>query len=221
MIGRSGAGKSTLADILIGLIIPTSGMIMIDNIPLDDHNSPLWMSQIGYVPQSACLLDATIAENVAFGLKDKEINTERVLKVCRMAAIEGLLNELQEGINTPIGERGVKLSGGQQQRIAIARALYNSPEVMIFDEATSSLDYKNEKDIQQTIYNLKGKLTMIIIAHRLSTVEECDEIIWLENGSIRKIGRPEEVLSEYQSEMNTDIHKNSADMAHHVDDSIN
>ena len=201
VIGRSGAGKSTLADLLIGLISPLKGRILVDKTELNDGYAKSWLKMIGYIPQSAYILDATLAENVAFGCKGDEIDRERVMQSCRMAAMEDFIINLPQGIDTPVGEKGVKLSGGQQQRIAIARALYPCPEVMIFDEASSSLDHKTEREIQQTIYSLKGKLTLIIIAHRLTTVEDCDEIVWFENGGIRKAGKPDDILPEYRSLM--------------------
>ncbi|MDO9264991.1 MAG: ABC transporter ATP-binding protein [Desulfosalsimonadaceae bacterium] len=204
VIGRSGAGKSTLADLLIGLIPPLKGRILVDETVLNEECVGSWMKMIGYIPQSAYILDGTLAENIAFGLKAKEINHQRVLKCCEMAAMNDFINKLPEGLNTQLGDRGVKLSGGQQQRVSIARALYNDPEVIIFDEATSSLDTKSERDIQQTIYSLKGRLTIVIIAHRLSTVEGCDEIIWLENGRIRQTGKPDDILPEYRNWMRQD-----------------
>jgi ABC-type multidrug transport system fused ATPase/permease subunit len=201
IIGVSGAGKSTLVDLLLGLLAPTKGRILVDEQVLDNSIVSAWVRMIGYVQQSPYICDGTLAENVAFGLEGDSIDCNRVLKCCKMAAMEDFLAELPNGIDTPIGERGVKLSGGQRQRVAIARALYNYPEIMIFDEATSSLDTKSEKAIQQTIYSFKGKQTLIIIAHRLSTVEDCDKIIWLEKGGIVKTGTPDEILLEYRQLM--------------------
>ena len=125
------------------------------------------------------------------------IDRSRVRECCTMASMDDFIHELPDNIDSSIGERGIKLSGGQQQRVAIARALYNKPEVMIFDEATSSLDTNSEKAIQKTIYSFKGKQTLIIIAHRLTTIEDCDKVIWLEKGRIKMIGKPEEVLGLY------------------------
>jgi len=197
IIGTSGAGKSTLVDILIGLLMPTKGKELIDERELNDNIRTSWIQKIGYVPQTPYIYDGTLAENIAFGYKDSEIDRKRVLEVCKMAAMQDFLEELPNGIDTQIGERGVRLSGGQRQRVAIARALYLNPEVMIFDEATSSLDTKSEKVIQKTIYSLKRKQTLIIIAHRLTTVQECDFLIWLEKGTIKMIGSPKEVLAKY------------------------
>lgn len=198
IIGVSGAGKSTLVDLIIGLLIPTRGKIIIDDTILDHKQIAAWRKLVGYVPQAPYICDGSLAENVAFGLKGQEIDRSRVETCCRMAAMDELIAGLPTGIDALIGERGVKLSGGQRQRVAIARALYNSPEIMIFDEATSSLDHQSETAILQTIYSFKGKQTLIIIAHRLSTVEGCDKIVWLDDGRVRKTGSPDEILPEYR-----------------------
>ncbi len=197
IIGTSGAGKSTLVDILIGLLKPVTGSILIDGRPLTRELLPQWLDITGYVPQSPYIYDGTLAENIAFGMESGKIDRDRVFKCCTMASMDDFIHDLPDSIDSFIGERGVKLSGGQQQRVAIARALYKEPEVMIFDEATSSLDTKSEKAIQKTIYSFKGKQTLIIIAHRLTTVEDCDKLIWLEKGRVRMIGRPEEILKVY------------------------
>ena len=201
IIGRSGAGKSTIVDILIGLLPPTRGCVLIDGEALDNERRISWMHIIGYVPQSPYIFDGTLAENVAFGLNTQEIDRKRVLDCCKMAAID-FLEDLPNDIDTLIGERGMRLSGGERQRVSIARALYHNPEALIFDEATSSLDSISEKAIQNTIYSFKGKQTLIIIAHRLSTVEACDFLIWLENGKVKKIGPPSEILSLYDDANN-------------------
>ena len=198
IVGRSGAGKSTLVNLILGLLSPSSGRILIDDIPLDTQVRPAWMSKVGYVPQSPYICAGTLAENIAFGYSGEEINEQQVKTCCHMAAIDEFLPQLPHGINTQIGERGVKLSGGQKQRVAIARALYHNPSMLIFDEATSSLDSKNERAIQETITNLKVQRTLIIIAHRLSTVKDCDLVIWLEDGMLCKAGNSVEILSEYR-----------------------
>ena len=203
IIGPSGAGKSTLVDILIGLLPPTGGQVLIDGKNLNTGLRAAWIQKVGYVPQSPYIYDGTLAENVAFGYQDDKIDRNRVLAVCNMAAMQDFMGDLPNGIDTEIGERGVRLSGGQRQRVAVARALYLNPQVMIFDEATSSLDTKSEKAIQDTIYSLKGKQTLIIIAHRLSTVKECDFLIWIEKGSIKMIGSPQAVLAEYEGKEKT------------------
>jgi ABC-type multidrug transport system fused ATPase/permease subunit len=184
-------------DLLIGLLEPAKGTIQVDDKVLTRGLLPKWLKITGYVPQSPYIYDGTLAENVAFGMDNINIDRYRVRKCCSMASMDDFINDLPDNIDSLIGERGVKLSGGQQQRVAIARALYNRPELMIFDEATSSLDTKSEKAIQKTIYSFKGKQTLIIIAHRLTTVEDCDKVIWLEKGRIKMIGKSEKVLRVY------------------------
>lgn len=198
IIGTSGAGKSTLVDLLIGLLKPASGQILVDGRPLVGELVNNWIGCIGYVPQTPYIYDGTLAENVAFGYAHEQIHRDLVIACCEMAAME-FLKDLDQGIDTLIGERGMRLSGGQRQRVAIARALYKQPEVLIFDEATSSLDSATEKSIQNTIYGFKRLKTLIIIAHRLSTVEGCDELVWLEKGKVVLQGRPEVILREYSS----------------------
>lgn len=204
IVGVSGAGKSTLVDIIIGLLPPTSGKIKIDGKNLTPRTTATWMHKIGYVPQFPYLCDGTLAENVAFGLKEDAVDRNHVLECCKMAAMEDFLWDLPDGIDTLIGERGVKLSGGQRQRVAIARALYHKPEVLIFDEATSSLDTKSERAIQETIYKFKRRQTLIIIAHRLSTVKKCDFLVWLEKGKVLNSGPPVAILEKYQEKMQMD-----------------
>ena len=156
-----------------------------------------WQSSIGYVPQTPFLLNASIAENVAFSQWGGKIDRERVLRCCRMAAMD-FLDELPEGMDTVIGERGVRLSGGQVQRVAIARALYEEPQMILFDEATSALDGASEQAIQNTINSLSGQVTMVVVAHRLTTVEKCDYIYWIQDGRMNKRGSPDIVLPEYE-----------------------
>jgi ATP-binding cassette, subfamily B, bacterial PglK len=203
IIGVSGSGKSTLADILVGLLSPTHGEIEFDGEKLSPSQYRKMRRNFGYITQSPYIFDGTLAENIAFGVVEDQIDKKKVLKCCGLAAMGNFLDKLPLNIDTPLGERGVKLSGGQQQRVSIARALYHEPDLLIFDEATSSLDTKNEKAIQETIFNFKGKQTLIIIAHRLSTVENCDVLIWLENGEIRKSGKPVEILSAYKEMLQT------------------
>jgi len=182
IIGESGSGKSTLIDLIIGLYKAKDGKIFIDNNELNEKNLKYWRKKIGYIPQNVYLIDGNIAENVAFG---EEIDEERVKKVLKMANVFDFLEAHHEGIETKVGENGVKLSGGQKQRVAIARALYNNPEVLILDEATSALDNKTEKNIMDEIYKVGEDKTMIIIAHRISTLDRCDEIITLKDGKIK------------------------------------
>jgi len=184
IIGESGSGKSTLVDLIIGLYRPKKGGIFIDNYELNEKNLKSWRKKIGYIPQSIYLVDGTIAENVAFGEK---IDEERVKKVLKMANILEFLETHHEGIYTKVGENGVKLSGGQKQRVAIARALYNDPEILILDEATSALDNETEANIMDEIYKAGKSKTMIIVAHRVSTLDKCNKIIELKSGKILQI----------------------------------
>lgn len=198
IVGYSGAGKSTIIDLIIGLLSPSSGEVCIDGIALNNKTRFAWMRQLSYVSQTPYICDGTVSANVAFGVKESDIDQQRVLEACRMAHLDDVLQQLPNGIDTVIGERGVRLSGGQRQRIAIARSLYTNPDVIIFDEATSSLDSRSENIIKETIASLKGNKTLIIVAHRLQTVEDCDSIVWLENGRIKKKDTPSSVLGEYE-----------------------
>jgi ABC-type multidrug transport system fused ATPase/permease subunit len=173
IMGASGCGKSTMIDLLVGLLSPQHGNILIDGKPLAPEKSSSWVRNIGYVPQFPYIFDGTIAENVAFGMAQDQIDNERVLESCRQAAID-FMDQLPEGIHTMIGERGVRLSGGQRQRVAIARALYRQPNLLIFDEATSSLDEENDRRIRSLIGELRGQRTLFVVAHRESTLEMCD-----------------------------------------------
>lgn len=204
LIGKSGSGKSTLADVIIGLITPTSGTIYIDDIPLVPDIRNNWVASVGYVGQSPFFTDGSILENVAFGIPSDQIDREKLMRCCRMAALEDLISQLPGGVDQPLGERAAKLSGGQRQRVAIARALYRAPQLLILDEATSALDQQSENTIKKTVNNLSGSLTMLIIAHRLTTVEHCDTVVWLENGKIVMDGTPAEVLPFYRANLSTE-----------------
>lgn len=178
--GPSGAGKSTLVDLLLGLHTPQSGEILIDNQALTPEHLPAWRRLIGYVPQDIYLLDASIAENIAFGIPPEEIDPAALREAADAAQITAFIeNELPQQWNTLVGERGVRLSGGQRQRLSLARALYHKPQVLILDEATSALDTATESEVMKAIHRLHGRLTLIAIAHRLTTLEECDEILQL------------------------------------------
>lgn len=181
IVGPSGAGKTTFVDILLGLLEPTAGKITVDGIDIFS-NIRGWQTNLAYVPQSIYLIDGTIKENIALGFAENEIDDELINKVLHMAELYDFVYSQQDNINTNVGERGVKLSGGQRQRIGIARALYQKPEVLILDEATSALDNETEKSITNTILKLKGKITIIAIAHRISTLEQCDFKVKFENG---------------------------------------
>ncbi len=196
-IGASGAGKSTLIGLLTGLFPPTDGTIYIDEKPMTDELRAGWMQGIGYVPQSTFLLNSSIAKNVAFSKWGKEVDEDHVKKCCRMAAMH-FIDELPDGIHTIIGERGIKLSGGQVQRISVARALYNNPHTLIFDEATSALDGGSEKEIMHTINTLDKNITVIVVAHRLSTVEKCDYIYWMKDGKVHREGQAATIIKEYE-----------------------
>jgi len=178
--GESGCGKSTLIDIITGIHKPVSGKIFIDGTPLTDKNIRSWRMKIGYIPQSIYLFDGTVAENVSFGSTP---NVDKIKKALQRANIWDFLSQ-KEGVNTRVGDNGIQLSGGQQQRIGIARALYDDPEVLVLDEATSSLDTETEKKIMDEIYNISENKTLIVIAHRLSTLERCDRRIRIEKGKI-------------------------------------
>jgi ATP-binding cassette, subfamily B, bacterial PglK len=195
-VGASGSGKSTLIDILMGLIKPQSGNIYIDGKVLEEDNIKQWISKIGYVPQSIYLSDSSIMENIAFGLKIKDIDIEQVRKTAIIANIDKHIESLPEKYYTNVGERGMKLSGGQIQRIGIARALYNNPDVLIFDEATSALDSITEGVIMELIHKLGHKKTIIIIAHRINTLIGADNIFILKKGEILDSGRYNDLIEK-------------------------
>ncbi|MFN3144944.1 MAG: ABC transporter ATP-binding protein [Paracoccaceae bacterium] len=185
IVGSTGAGKTTLADLLLGLLTPQSGMIAVDDVVLNRDTQRAWQKSVGYVPQNIFLADASIAENVALGIPKGDIDIERVGLTLDIAQLsEFVAKELPEGLDTKIGERGIRLSGGQKQRIGIARALYHNAQLIVFDEATSALDNATERDVMDAINALPGDKTIILIAHRLSTVRNCDRIAVLDNGSL-------------------------------------
>jgi len=186
IIGETGAGKSTFTDILMGLLEPDKGSIYIDKIKLNNINLRSWQKQIAHVPQNIFLTDGTIYQNIAFGVEEDEIDDERLKNAAKNAHLDKFVRTLSYGYKTNIGETGIRLSGGQKQRIGIARALYKKAKIIIFDEATNSLDGETEKLIMDTIYRLNKDLTLIIIAHRLSTLSQCDEIIEIKNNKIIK-----------------------------------
>ncbi len=185
IIGTSGGGKTTTVDIILGLLKPQNGKVTSDGRDIN-RSLHAWRAHLAYVPQSIFLTDDTVRNNVAFGVPAEEISDELVWEALREASLYDFVKSLPEGLDTGVGEAGVKLSGGQKQRIGIARALYDDPEIIVFDEATSALDGETEADIMESIDSLKGKKTLIIIAHRLSTTENCDVIYRLENGKLVK-----------------------------------
>jgi ABC-type multidrug transport system fused ATPase/permease subunit len=182
-IGLSGSGKSTLIDIILGLLQPVSGNIYVDEKDIYEciHK---WQNLVGYVPQSIYLTDTSLKENIAFGVPLNLIDEKALMKAVKLAQLEMLINDLPEGLDTYVGERGVRLSGGQKQRIGIARALYRDPDILVLDEATSALDMDTESQVMESIDNLHGKKTILIIAHRLSTIAKCDNVFKLHNGSL-------------------------------------
>ena len=185
IIGQTGSGKTTLVDIILGLLSPTKGCLLVDDVQISKSNLSAWQKHIGYVPQNIYLADASVESNIAFGVSEKDIIHEKVVAAAKMAQIDDFItDELEYGYKTVVGERGVRLSGGQRQRLGIARALYLSPQLLVLDEATSALDTETEDAVAQSIDNLSGTITIIIIAHRLSTLRKADKIIKLENGTI-------------------------------------
>ena len=196
VVGPSGSGKSTLIDILLGLIEPQSGELKVDGRPITRNNLRAWQNTIGFVPQSIFLSEGTIAANIAFGIPEEKINFKQVRKAIRLAHIEELIESLEEGIHTKVGERGVQLSGGQRQRIGIARALYYEADVLVFDEATSALDGITEKMIMEAIHDFSGQKTIVMIAHRLKTVQKCDQIFYIDEGRVADQGTYQELIEK-------------------------
>jgi ATP-binding cassette subfamily B protein len=192
-IGTTGAGKSTLLDILMGLLRPSAGTLEIDNQIITEGNHRAWQMHIAHVPQTIFLADSTIEENIAFGIPKHEIDHERVKRVAAQAQIAKTIEGLPQGYETFVGERGTRLSGGQRQRIGIARALYKNADVLIFDEATSALDTETEIAVMESIQNLGFNYTVLMIAHRLSTLKDCSMLVKLDHGKIEAIGSYEEL----------------------------
>ena len=192
VIGKSGSGKTTLINIILGLLHPKNGEICING-----SNQEKEKTSISYVPQDIFLLDDTLKRNIAFGEEEEEINEDKVIKCTNEAKLTKLINKNDKGINMIVGERGTKLSGGERQRLGIARALYKDPSILVLDEATSSLDYETENEIINSIINLKGKQTIIIVAHRLSTVQICNRVLLMENGKIKDVGDLSKLLKKY------------------------
>ena len=193
IIGETGSGKSTLINLFTGLLKPSMGKIEVDKKNIDINLSE-WHKKIGYVPQSIFLMDDTIRKNIAFGLREEDIDNNLINQALEKARLTEFVKNLPDGLETIVGEKGIRISGGQQQRIGIARALYRDPEILILDEATSSLDYITEKKIMDSINFLKRKKTLVVVTHRLSTIDKCDKIFFIDKGKITKQGKSTEVL---------------------------
>ncbi len=192
-IGPSGSGKSTLIDVILGLLTPTSGQVLVDGQDIQQMLRA-WQNQIGYVPQTIYLTDDTLRRNIAFGVPGEQIDDVAVQRAVHAAQLEEFVAELPAGLESVVGERGVRLSGGQRQRIGIARALYHDPAVLVLDEATSALDTATEQHVMKAVTALRGKKTVLIVAHRLSTVEHCDRLYRLDKGRIAAEGAPDKIL---------------------------
>jgi len=189
LVGVTGSGKTTTVDLILGLLEAQEGTLEVDGQVITEHNRRAWQRAIGYVPQQIYLADDTVAANIAFGIDASDVNQAAMECAAKIANLhEFVVNELPQGYQTTVGERGVRLSGGQRQRIGIARALYHSPQVIIFDEATSALDNLTEQAVMEAVNNLGHELTVILIAHRLSTVRMCDQIYLLDQGEVKASG---------------------------------
>jgi ATP-binding cassette, subfamily B, bacterial PglK len=196
IVGANGSGKTTLVDLIAGLLTPTSGRLLIDGTALNEGNRAAWQARIAYVPQTIFLMDSSLAQNIAFGVAPDEIDSPRMVQAARAAQLEDLIESLPEGYDHKVGERGIKLSGGQRQRIGIARALYKEAPVLLLDEATSALDGMTATELMAVLETLRGRRTIILIAHRLSMVRECDVIIQLEAGRVVASGSYEGLTKE-------------------------
>ena len=186
IVGKSGSGKTTIIDIILGLLYPTTGTISIDKNLIDTRNL-IWRSLFGYVQQDIFLIDDSLKKNIALGVAEEEINYQNLQYAINSAQLSNFVDSLPLKVETNVGEKGVKISGGQRQRIAIARALYFRPSVLILDEATSALDIETEKNVMESISNLKGKCTIIIISHRLSILDNCDRVFKLEKDKLELV----------------------------------
>ncbi|GAH56813.1 unnamed protein product, partial [marine sediment metagenome] len=196
LVGPTGAGKTTLVDIILGLLTPQKGEFSIDGVKIDENNILNWQKNLGYVPQHIYLSDDTITNNIAFGIPGEKIDRKVVEQVARISNLHNfIISELPDGYETIVGERGIRLSGGERQRVGIARALYHDPEVLVLDEATSSLDGITESAVLEAINNVAKLKTVIIIAHRLTTVKECDIIYLIDKGKITAQGTYDELMS--------------------------
>ena len=193
-VGPSGAGKTTIVDVLLGLLEPSAGRVLVDGVDVH-RNLAVWQRKIGYIPQSIYLTDDSVRRNVAFGRDDDDIDDADVWAALEAAQLADLIRSYPEGLDTHVGERGVRLSGGQRQRIGIARALYHRPEVLVMDEATSALDNQTERQFVEALEALQGDHTVVVIAHRLSTVRNCDALFMLDEGRVVAEGSYDELMA--------------------------
>jgi ABC-type multidrug transport system fused ATPase/permease subunit len=195
LVGATGSGKTTMVDIILGLLQQQSGRLLVDGVEISGENRRNWQSSIGYVPQNIFLADDSVAANIAFGVAEQHIDQAAVERAARIANLHDfVVGGLPDGYRTSVGERGVRLSGGQRQRIGIARALYHRPQLLILDEATSALDNLTEQVVMDAVHNLGHEITIILIAHRLTTVRECDRIFLLDNGRVAAAGNFRELV---------------------------
>jgi ATP-binding cassette subfamily B protein len=199
IVGSTGSGKSTTLDLLIGLLMPTEGKLLIDGMPCTGNRVRAWQKTIAHVPQNIYLADATLSENIAFGIPKAAIDMGRVRRAAQQAQIADFIESHPEGYEAKVGERGIRLSGGQRQRIGIARALYKKAKVLVFDEATSALDNATETSVMEAIDGLDRDLTILLIAHRITTLNRCDTIIELENGCVKREVGYEELVMEVKT----------------------
>jgi ABC-type multidrug transport system fused ATPase/permease subunit len=198
-VGSTGSGKTTLADIILGILSPKNGSLLIDGQIITEKNRREWQKLIGYVPQNIYLADASVAENIAFGVEPSKIDHDQVKKAARVANLDNFIEkEMPHGYKSEVGERGVRLSGGQRQRIGIARAMYHQPDILILDEATSALDNITEHEVMDAVNALGQEITIILIAHRLSTVQSCDNLFFLQDGRIEDHGTFDELIKKNQ-----------------------
>ncbi len=198
LVGHTGAGKTTLVDLVLGLLLPSDWEILVNGVALDPASVRAWRTHCGYVPQDVFLADDTVTANIAFGVPDSDIDRDAVETAARVAQLHAFVANLPKGYDTIVGERGIRMSGGQRQRIGIARALYRDPEVLILDEATNALDGVTESAVMDTIQSLARRKTILVIAHRLTTVKKCDVICMLDEGHVTARGTYEELLQDHR-----------------------